>query len=593
VSGNRLTFAATLDDRVSKGLKLIQRSFKDAHTQASLFGNLGAMAVAKGFALIDTAISGALGVMGDATRAAIEDEASISKLSASLRANVPAWDGNSDAIERVLQSRMRLGFSDDEQRESLALLVAATHDQTKALELQRTAMDLARFKGISLGQASEALVKVEAGQFRLLKSLGIVLKDGATQQDALTAVQRVATGQGEAYARTTGGRVLAAQVKVNEAMERLGTKLLPVVATTLEQVAEWVDSASRGLSVLAETVGDVGSSVGGFANDATTVLDIITFWDTQTHHFTGELAAQNAALLESTRVMRYMSDATKDDLAVVTQAADHSGSALEGMGGSAEDAAALTDKAMADIVDAVERAASDVEEAANDVAHSMFDPIEDRAKLAELDNNARHQRGIRNQAEAGSKEREESERTLNQINIDTIAVLGKLAAAGDAEAAARLKAMAAAAIASGRLSDSQIADLNKLLLKIRLAEAEFSKLARMSFQASHNKDDTYIPHRAGGGPVYPGEFIVGEEGLEKLRINRDGTGWVTPLAGKAGGTVSLGGSSIGPASMARGNRTLVVPLYINGRQFARATVPDLDEETYWAGQAAGGSTVEN
>jgi len=38
---------------------------------------------------------------------------------------------------------------------------------------------------------------------------------------------------------------------------------------------------------------------------------------------------------------------------------------------------------------------------------------------------------------------------------------------------------------------------------------------------------------------------------------------------------------------------LVIPLIVNGREIARATIPDFDEEAYWAGQMSGGSTVEN
>lgn len=163
---------------------------------------------------------------------------SIQKLGTSLKANVADFDGNTSAIERTLQARMKLGFSDDEQRDSLSKLVIATHDVNKALDIQRTAMDLARLKGISLADASAALVKVEGGQFRALKALGIVLKDGATATDALAAVQKAAKGQAEEYANTNAGKLLVSQVKVGEAMEKFGAVTMPLVAEATSFAAD-------------------------------------------------------------------------------------------------------------------------------------------------------------------------------------------------------------------------------------------------------------------------------------------------------------------------------------------------------------------
>jgi len=202
----------------------------------------GAAITAKGLSLLDSAASGLINVLGDATQAAIEEEQSIAKLDAALRANVAGWDGNTEAIEKVLASRMKLGFSDDEQRQSLSLLVAATNDVTKAMDLQRTAMDLARLKGISLQQASEALIKVEAGQFRLLKSLGIELKEGATQAEALAAAQKAAAGQAEAFANTNAGKLLKSQIQVDEAMEHLGAVTMPLVADGAETLAGAIET---------------------------------------------------------------------------------------------------------------------------------------------------------------------------------------------------------------------------------------------------------------------------------------------------------------------------------------------------------------
>ena len=44
----------------------------------------------------------------------------------------------------------------------------------------------------------------------------------------MDAVQKVATGQADAYAKTNAGKLLASQIKVSEAMEKFGNPNLPI-----------------------------------------------------------------------------------------------------------------------------------------------------------------------------------------------------------------------------------------------------------------------------------------------------------------------------------------------------------------------------
>lgn len=289
MAGNSVRIVGTFSDGITRKLNDVSRGFDKIGgkgSSASLFGNVGAMAIAKGFSLVGVAAEGLVGLLGDSIKAAMEDEESIAHLTQSLRANVPAWDGVTDAIERKITAQMELGFSDEEQRASLALLVAATHDVAKAQDIQTTAMDLARFKHISLQDATEALTKVEGGSYRILKSLGIVLKDGATAQDALTAVQKVATGQAEAYANTTAGKLTKAQIKINEAMEHAGSVIMPLVAQALDGIGvfmDWlapkVEAVGRGWAKFTAFIGDVIGAIKhliGWIKDAVAWLDTLS-----------------------------------------------------------------------------------------------------------------------------------------------------------------------------------------------------------------------------------------------------------------------------------------------------------------------------
>lgn len=187
------------------------------------------------FNVLGSAISNVTSALGDATQAYREDAASQVQLRASLKANIPAWDGNSDAIERVLASRIKLGFSDDEQRASLATLITRTHDATKALQLQRVAMDLARLRGIDLGAATDLLGKAFSGQVGALRKAGIAVEANATATEALIAVQKAAGGQAEEYATSDLGRVEIAQVRAAESSERFG-KALSRILTPLQEL---------------------------------------------------------------------------------------------------------------------------------------------------------------------------------------------------------------------------------------------------------------------------------------------------------------------------------------------------------------------
>ena len=232
MAGNTVTIRTRFDDQVSKPLDKLRDKFDQLGKSGgakSILQGVGMGAGIAAFNALGTAMSGAVSYVGDLVQGAMDEEAGIKKLTTALDSNVKGWDGNTDAIEKVIKKRVLLGFSDDEQRESLALLVGATGDVSTALNTQRTAMDLARLKSIPLKEASEALVRVEAGQYRMLKSLGIELPKNATQTDALAAVQRVAAGQAQAWGETTAGALSSMQLAIEDAGEEIMINLLPAI----------------------------------------------------------------------------------------------------------------------------------------------------------------------------------------------------------------------------------------------------------------------------------------------------------------------------------------------------------------------------
>jgi hypothetical protein len=240
-------------------------------------GGVAGFGVAAGMAAwnaLGTSISGVVDFMGDAVNAAMEDEASQAKLRTALEANVKGWDGNTAAIEKVLTSRMKLGFSDDEQRASLAVLVARTGDVTKALDIQRAAMDLARLKGIDLAAASKAIAMGMSGSGKALKELGINVKDYANANEILSAIQAKAAGQAEAYGNTTAGAMAEMRVAIDEATEAIGYKLLPIV----KDLAIFArDNAVPAVDGLMDALGRVGQGASNIQKVRDTLADKVTW----------------------------------------------------------------------------------------------------------------------------------------------------------------------------------------------------------------------------------------------------------------------------------------------------------------------------
>jgi len=407
---------------------------------------VGAGVTTKALGLLGQAIGGVTDVLGDAVNAAVEEESSVALLGAALQANIKDWDGNTAAIEKVLTARMALGFSDDQQRESLRLLVAVTHDATKALAIQRIAMDLARFKGIDLAAATLALVKVENGQFTGLKRLGIALKEGATSTEALAAVQRVAAGQAETYANINKGKLEVSQVKLGETMERLGGIIMPVVVEAMGKAADVALTVADAVVSLEKDVDDLGDKVAKLADAAGANQSV---WDVITDNW-GKAGREADALADmadhaAETFQRHMFPALRD-----------TSDALDDVADKADDVQVSWE----DLVSSFEAGANRLAGVASSAADAIYDPLIRKAELAANLREVEEQRAI-----IASKKS-----TAEQI-ADAKARIVELAKA-------RLE-LIAVMVGSGEASATQITTLNDTLRRELLTATDDEKAAIM------------------------------------------------------------------------------------------------------------------
>lgn len=527
--------------KASSDLDNLKDKFAKMQAQGAKGFAIGVGAAATTFALgaLQQAASSVGEVLGEANKAYAEEEASVSKLGTSLRANIPAWTGNTDAIESVIKSQMRLGFSDEEQRNSLALLVAATHDVAKAQQIQAVAMDLARFKGISLADATDALTKVEAGSFRILKSLGIELKKGATQTDALAAVEGVAAGQAEDYAKTNEGKLLVSQVKVNEAMERFGKVTLPLTVKATEVGADAVSNLAEAFSLLTDGLAKNGDEQ---RQQITSTLDLVaslglvipgvkniraSFEDT----FPVAVALLGSAT-DATDKSAYHTGSLVNALDKVPPAAKRVGAEIETQAKSSSFwFGKFKDDAIKD---------------ANDLIAKAFDPAIEADKLLATNAQISAQKRILASGSASKAEKADARATLHQLDKDQAQYLLDLASTGDTtskqfqDGLKNLKNEIKNS--TGPTHDALVKILNDIL-NIKAA----GKNIAINF-----RPDKFDPKggRATGGPVSANDvYMVGEHGPEWFvsdkagKILPHGTSPASTRGGSSGGGTSGGGSA--------------------------------------------------
>jgi hypothetical protein len=224
------TFTAT--DKVTPTVKAMRGEItklgsKTGGPLGGLLGGIGGLNL--GMVGLGVGVVGAVGALGDFAMKAIEDQQNVDHLTASLKANVPGWNGATDAIDAFIKRGQDLAFTDDDIRNSISQLVTRTHDVAKAITITREAMDLARLKSMSLADASSILGKVFSGQTAAAKRAGIAIDKNATSTEALAQIQQAASGQADTYAKSQAGTIARISDQFKEMEETIGRGVLGVI----------------------------------------------------------------------------------------------------------------------------------------------------------------------------------------------------------------------------------------------------------------------------------------------------------------------------------------------------------------------------
>lgn len=246
----------------SSGLAQIGKTIEDNRSAIST--------AATDFTIIGGAIDAAMGL---AVKSAADAQAKLASMHTTLKAmgqDVPAI---SDAILKAAQSTVQLGFDNETSALSITKFFQRTKDMTAALELNQTAMDLARVKRLDLEQATNLLNMALSGQGRILGQYGIEIKDAATPLEALRQLQEQVGGQAVAFSKTFEGQMQVMTASSNQFMQLIGNQLLPILTQLLEginaiivKVKDWSEAHPelfRNIVLITAVIGILLTAIGG------------------------------------------------------------------------------------------------------------------------------------------------------------------------------------------------------------------------------------------------------------------------------------------------------------------------------------------
>jgi len=249
-------------------------------------------AMAAGAAAAAAAI-GALAI--SAIKSAAEDEKASIRLNAALKARGFEMDKLNPKVEEQIKAFQRLGMTDDDVRAGLEVGSRFFTKQNQLLKANAVAADIAAATGKDVSTVMMALGRGAQGSTRGLAALGIEVEKGASKQDILRAASEKYAGVADEIADSTAVKFEAAQIRLNEAMENMGSKLLPVVNDALTFLTTNVlPIAEEGLGKLGEAI---ATTIGGLTAPGGMVESVGKVVGSIVDGFKPELEAVAAALV--------------------------------------------------------------------------------------------------------------------------------------------------------------------------------------------------------------------------------------------------------------------------------------------------------
>jgi hypothetical protein len=215
------------------------------------------------------AVGGLAVVIGDATKAAIEDAKAQALLAQAITNNTLAGEANIKVAEAFIESTMMsAAVADDELRPALASLVQVTGEMTSAQDGLTLALDVAAATGVDLGTATDAIAKAYGGNTKalgtLLPSVRELIKEGASLDEVFAAVAGTVGGSAAVAANSAEGQMKRLSLTIGETKESIGAAFLPILERllpVLQRFAQYVQNNTDKVLAVMAVVGSLAGAI--------------------------------------------------------------------------------------------------------------------------------------------------------------------------------------------------------------------------------------------------------------------------------------------------------------------------------------------
>jgi uncharacterized membrane protein YjjP (DUF1212 family) len=248
-----------------KGVKKAIAQFKQLETT----GQKAQFAIKKAAVPAAAALAGLAVALGDATQAAMEDQAEQSALALTLQNVTGAGAAQTAQVEKQISAMSRAsGVADTEYRKALEALVRGTKDVGIAMNDMNLVMDISTATGMDSASVADALAKAYQGNFKALRSLSpemsTMIKEGASLNEVMDVLGGTFGGATAKSAETAAGKMKILKNSIGETKESIGAALLPVleaVLPVLNKFAAWAQDNPKAFLAIAAAIGAVAAAI--------------------------------------------------------------------------------------------------------------------------------------------------------------------------------------------------------------------------------------------------------------------------------------------------------------------------------------------
>jgi len=195
--------------------------------------------------LAGTALLGLGSVFGlvayESIKSAMDLQTSQTRLQVAVKNSGVSFAAAKPVIDKHAEAMTKLGFTTQDTYEALGTMTTATRSPQMALNALATTADLARYKHISLAEASKLVSRAALGQARGLADLGLAINKtipkGASFAQIMALIEARTRNAATAFAQTSAGQLQVLQARFKALTEDLGTQLLPA----FNKILAWID----------------------------------------------------------------------------------------------------------------------------------------------------------------------------------------------------------------------------------------------------------------------------------------------------------------------------------------------------------------